>query len=48
MKPLMERKVFFLEILLCMAVFPILAAILLCCFPRNALPHHQNVLHEFQ
>ena len=38
MKPLMERKVFFLEILLCMAVFPILAAILLCCFPRNALP----------
>ena len=38
MKPLIERKVFFLEILLCMTVFPILAAILLCCFPRNALP----------
>lgn len=38
MKPLMERKVFFLEILLCMAGFPILAAVLLCRFPRNALP----------
>ena len=37
MKPLMERKVFFLEILLCMAVFPLLAAVLLCCFPQNAL-----------
>lgn len=38
MKPFMERKVFFLEILLCMAGFPILAAVLLCRFPQNALP----------
>lgn len=38
MKPLMERKVFFLEILLGMTVFPILAAILLCWFPKSALP----------
>ena len=38
MKPLMERKVFFLEILLCVTVFPILAAVLLRRCPQNALP----------
>lgn len=38
MKLLIEHKVFFLEILLCMTVSPILTAILLCCFPQSALP----------
>ena len=36
MKPLMERNVFFLKILLCTALFPALAMLLLCFYPQNA------------
>lgn len=37
MKPLMERRAFFLEIILCTAVFPLLAAVLVVRRPENAL-----------
>lgn len=37
MKPLTERRVFFSGIILCTALFPVLAALLLACCPVNTL-----------
>lgn len=38
MRPLLEHKVFFLRLLLCLTVFPALAAILVSLSPQNPLP----------
>lgn len=37
MRLLTGSKEFFCEILLCTAAFPVIAAILLCFYPQNAL-----------